>query len=353
MAAGLALFKGAKFRGATMEQLREITLKLRDIFGWEAVLMEAFAQDAVLTPGAGEVMADAEGITADELREAVRQLLEDRKRGRKEGKGTPVKQINLGPEEDFRPITTVVPVPFNPDKHAQFAKVVASPARQMRRYLSRLGVRMEPQRYRVQGKRVDKARIVPAGIVRGDPRLLIARKLRIEADLFLGLLVDCSGSMGMGDHLKKAQLYATLLAEAAKGLPGIDVRVFGFTDSVIYDAGDTQRCAAHSLESGGGNNDAAALWHGAQAAKHSRRKAKLLVMISDGAPTECTTGALKALVSRLSARMGMCCAQVAVCPLEEKCFPHYIELPEGQDLGESVRRFGAIITRLVQKAIRG
>src|SRR5207253_2411790 len=108
---------------------------------------------------------------------------------------------------------------------------------------------------------------------------------------------------------------------AAKGMRGIDVRVFGFTDTVIYDAGDAQRCAAHSLEANGGNNDAAALWHAAQAARASRRSAKLLVMISDGAPTECTAAALKALVVRLTRSMRMCCAQVAVCPIEVVCFP--------------------------------
>jgi hypothetical protein len=151
--------------------------------------------------------------------------------------------------------------------------------------------------------------------------------------------------------MEKAKLMGTMLAEAAKGLEGIDVRVFGFTDSVIYDAGDARHCAAHSLESSGGNNDAAALWHGALAARASRRRAKLLVMISDGAPTECTTSALKALVSRLGHRMNICCAQLAVCPIDVKCFPHYVELVE-ENVGDSVRRFGAVVSRLVQKTIR-
>jgi len=72
------------------------------------------------------------------------------------------------------------------------------------------------------------------------------------------------------------------------GLAGIDVRLFGFTDHVIYDAGDATRCAVHGLRADGGNNDAAGLWHAAQTALASRRKAKLLVMISDGLPTQCT-----------------------------------------------------------------
>jgi len=74
-------------------------------------------------------------------------------------------------------------------------------------------------------------------------------------------------------------------------------------------------------------------------------------MISDGAPTECTTSALKALVSRLGHRMNICCAQLAVCPIDVKCFPHYVELVE-ENVGDSVRRFGAVVSRLVQKTIR-
>jgi hypothetical protein len=339
-----------------MADLRELTLRVRGIFGWEAVLMETFAQDALLSPDAAEIMADGEGITSNELREAVRRLLEDRRRRGKGGpgpdEGTPVRQLNLGEEESFATITTVVPVPFDPAKHAAYAAQVAGPARQMRQYLSQLGLRMEPQRYRVQGKRVDRARVVPAGILRGDPRLLIARRAHVQADLFLGLIIDCSGSMQMSNHMEKGKLFGTLLAEAAKGLEGIDVRVFGFTDSVIYDAGDARRCAAHNLHASGGNNDAAALWHAATAARASKRKAKLLVMISDGAPTECTTAALKALVSRLSHRMNVCCAQIAVCPLDVVCFPHYVQLGEDQSVADAVRKFGTVITRLVQKAIR-
>jgi hypothetical protein len=130
----------------------------------------------------------------------------------------------------------------------------------------------------------------------------------------------------------------------------VSLRVFGFTDSVIFDAGDARRCAAAALESEGGNNDAAALWHAAQAARRSRRKARLLVMISDGSPTECSTGALKALVRHLSRRERICCAQVAVRPIDVVCFPHYVEI-ESQETGEAVRRFGKLIVDLVQKTI--
>ena len=72
-------------------------------------------------------------------------------------------------------------------------------------------------------------------------------------------------------------------------------------------------------------------------------------MISDGLPTECSVQALRALVQQLG-RKGMVCAQVAVRPLEEVCFPHYVVLDD-EDMNASVRKFGAIITRLVGRAL--
>jgi len=73
-------------------------------------------------------------------------------------------------------------------------------------------------------------------------------------------------------------------------------------------------------------------------------------MISDGLPTECSTAALRSLVQRLSRSDGLVCAQVAVRPLEEKCFEHYIELTES-DATTAVRRFGGIVAGLVCKCM--
>lgn len=100
---------------------------------------------------------------------------------------------------------------------------------------------------------------------------------------------------------------------------------------------------------GGGNNDAAALWHGANEALASRRQARLLVMVSDGLPTECTTTALRTLVRRLEKRR-IVCAQFAVAPIPVVCFPHHVVLdpacPEA-----SVKAFGMTVSRLVRRAM--
>jgi nitric oxide reductase activation protein len=215
--------------------------------------------------------------------------------------------------------------------------------------MRRLGLAMLPQRARLRGRSFDRTR-ARAVVLRRDPRMLVASEVTIDSDLFIGIVVDCSGSMQVGTSMNKAHRFGVLIAEAVRPLHGVDARFFGFTDRVIYDAGDARSCAVTSLKAGGGNNDAAALYHVAKIAAASRRRAKLLVMISDGLPTECSVAALRNLVDDLTRRRGMCCAQVAVRPLAEICFPHHIVLDQ-DDIEASTRRFGEVVSRLVGRAI--
>jgi hypothetical protein len=352
VAEGLALFRG-RFRQSSMERLLDLAQRLRDIFGWETQLLQSFSQDECQRGEPGDLLADSEGITNSEIQSEVERVLnpENRPKPARQGKPSGRLWINVADNERFATIPTVEHIDFDPVQHAVYARQVARPARNMRRYLIKLGLALLPQRMRLRGRSLDRTRL-PALVTRRDPRLLIAREHQVRTDLFLGVVIDCSGSMQVGQNIEKAKLFGVLLAEAARGLPGIDVRLFGFTDRVIYDAGHAARCAVHGLVANGGNNDAAGLWHAAQAALASHRKAKLLVMVSDGLPTECSVAALRGLVQRLGRRFKICCAQVAVRRLEEVCFPHYVLLEEN-DVDASVRRFGGVVARLVWKAMHG
>jgi Mg-chelatase subunit ChlD len=347
--AGLDLFRG-KFRKSSMADMLEIAKKLREIFGWECGLLDSFSQDECLRGDPSDLDAHGEGITNQEVQSEIQRINNPRKSPGKAGEGKGgTRWINVSEEEQFETISTVTPMAFDRNQHAPYAQKVARPARQLRQYLKDLGLSMVQHRMRVAGRMLDKTRI-RAVVLRNDPRMLIARQRKTHNDLFLGAIIDCSGSMDYGGNIEKAKMFGALLAEAVNGLDGVDLRLFGFTDAVIYDAGNEQRPAVHALHAGGGNNDAAALWHAAQVAMASRRKAKVLVMISDGLPTECSAKALRGLATRLTNRQKICCAQVAVQPLEEICFPHYILLDEA-DVGTSVRRFGNTIARLVRRAM--
>jgi hypothetical protein len=347
----LALFKD-RFRHSDMPRLLDIARKLRDLFGREAEMLDSFDPEDSFLADDDEMIARGEGVSNDELQSEIQRSLQPRRGRSGEPRDTGGgRGLNLGPEEDFNPITKVVPIPYDPAQHAAYAQQVARPALKMRAYLHDLGLGLEPQRFRVRGKSLDRTRL-RAVVLRGDPRMFTAREPQTKTDLFLGVVIDCSGSMSYDDKIERAKLFGTLLAEAARDQPGIDLRLYGFTDKVIYDAGRAARCAVAGLQADGGNNDAAGLWHAAQEARASRRKAKLLVMISDGSPTECSVNALKALVNRLTRRWKMCCAQVAVCPLDHVCFPNYIVLEEGNP-EVSVRQFGLVMARLVRQALRG
>ncbi len=344
----LALFKG-NFRGSSMDELLEISRELRRIFGDEVTLLDCFSQDSILRPGDGDITVEADGATNEELQSEIRRITDPKDKPSGGGSGSGPRMINVIPDESFETISTIVPVAYDRERHAVYASQVMRHALRLRKYFAELGVAMVPERRRLSGKRIDRTRIRDM-VLRGDPRMLVARHMEFATDLFMGIIVDCSGSMTYYDNMEQAKRFGVMLAEAAKGMRGIDLRLFGFTDALIYDAGDAGRPAVSSLEAGGGNNDAAALWHAARVALTSQRRAKLLVMISDGLPTECSVSALRALVTRLTNRMKICCAQIAVNPLEEICFPHYVEVNES-DVDTSVRRFGEIIARLVRTVI--
>ena len=352
---GLSLFRGKAFREATAQELLHRARRLREIFGNETRALEAIRRQLMMEADPLEVMAAGQGMTDEQIEAEIQDLLKTREgksrdRDPEPGDANPIRALNLSSDERFDTISNVVPAP-GLGNYAKYAARVRRWSRNLRAWMLRLGVSLEPQRFRTSGQRIDRARLASA-ILRGDPRILVSRRLRLRTDLFLGVLIDCSGSMHMHDNMERAKHFGILIAEAVKGLDSVDARFFGFTDDTIYDAGSADACRVHGLQSGGGNNDAAALWHAARVAAHSRRSARLLVMISDGSPTECSVDALRALVVKIHKRMGINSAQVAVRPISEVCFPYYVEVVD-DDFDVSVRRFGAIIQKLVGSTMLG
>lgn len=339
-----------KFRHSSMVDMFGMARKLRDIFGDEVSLLDVLSQDSLWGQVEHEtVIAITEGISNDEIQREVERIL----RGSSTSSGpntTAIRVINLRADETFPAIHNIVSMIHNPAEYRPYQQQVLRWSQQMREYFIRLGLGTVPQRRRMRGYRLDVPAL-PSALLYRDPRILQSRKMVFQTDLFVGILIDCSGSMAMNNNIERAKLFATLLAEAAAPLVGLDARFFGFTDTHIYDAGHAQRCAVHALQTSGGNNDAAALWHAAQIALQSRRRAKLLIMISDGSPTECSVQALRQLVQRIGRNFNISCAQIAVQPLDEICFPHYIEVMD-QNLDLAIHQFGQIVARLVRQTLQ-
>ncbi len=350
LAEALALTQG--IRDLNMQQMYELTWKLANLFGGALEVAKVFGGPEGLEAGDHERDDDVfgAGVSDDALQREIERILDPRRNKALTSAAGPANRLwlNVAPDQVFDRITNIERVRGNPEAHKKLAHEVDRHAIRLRGYLDALGLRWEPQRARTQGRALDRTRLLPL-VTRNDPRILVARTPQRRTDLFLGVLVDCSGSMTARDNIGRARRFAVLVAEAVRPLPGVEARFFGFTDSVIYDAGNARDCGVVGLHADGGNNDAAALYHAANVALASPKRAKVLVMISDGLPTECSVDALRGLVSQLTRRRGIVCAQVAVHPLEEVCFPSYVLLDGAVEI--AVARFGRMIGELARRSL--
>ncbi|NVB76810.1 MAG: hypothetical protein HOV81_00310 [Kofleriaceae bacterium] len=347
-AAALAMC-GKELRALDMQGLYDLTKRLVSLFGGTISIAQVFGGPEGLE--FGERDDDVYGDVDDAvLQREVERILDPRRSKRAPATGPLNRlQINVSPDASFDEIKRIVRVNGDPELHRPLASAVQRHSTRLRAYLDDLGLRWEPMRARTQGRALDRTRL-RALVTRNDPRILVARNPVRRTDLFLGTLIDCSGSMQAGQNIERARRFAILVAEAVRALPGVEARFFGFTDSVIYDAGNAADCGVVSLKADGGNNDAAALYHAANVAMASAKRARVLVMISDGLPTECSTVAVKELVTQLTRRRNIVCAQVAVRKLDEVCFPNYVVLDD-QELDLAVAKFGRMIADLARRSL--
>lgn len=350
---GLGLFEKTSFRKSTPEDCLRIAKRLAELFGSDATgLFGAWGPPFGPTPET-ELKVAAGSISDAAIQEGVARRLGEGAGGKKGGRGREAPEmarlwLNLDPEERFEKISHVEFVPRSAERERAAARVARPFSRRLRLELEELdlGSRLEPRTRRLRGRlgRVG----LSAALARRDPRLLVARERRPARDLFLGLLVDCSGSMGCEGSIERARLFAALFCEAARGLPGIETRILGFNDR-LHDAGTADRSAAQSLVPSGSNNDAGALWNLGLRALESGRTAKAIVVVSDGMPVLCSVAALGAVARALEAR-GVACVQVAVRPLEATPFRDHVLL-ETPDPAEAARKFAGVLSRVIRRAL--
>lgn len=256
--------------------------------------------------------------------------------------------VNVARQLGFNPIHTVEAARGMPPAECTLPRLVARHARRLRALLTTLGSGdAEVPGHRV-GRHVDPGRGVRLAVL-SDAGVLVGRETRPTPDLFVGIAIDASGSMDADDRMDRAKAFATLILEAAWKLPGLTARAIGFTDSRIIDLGGPGDTAVGTLTPGGGNNDSAALAHLARLALASGNSRRLLVMISDGFPSECSFDSLVGLVHLLTRRHRCVCVQVAVAELDvdRVAFPHFVDLTQHTFDG-AVMAFGRMIRRVVQ-----
>ncbi len=250
---------------------------------------------------------------------------------------------NLGKECGFDRLA--YEMTLQPDKHGntELLQTLRLHIRRLRPYLERLGTRSEDQYASRRGRRIDIAQVRQA-VFRPTPNLLVFSEETQQADAYLGILIDKSGSMS-GEKMRRAHLFATLLAESTRGIRGLTGHVNAFDNDTFYRLGTFQRNAITALSAGGANNDAGGLFRATELAIQSGKRHKLLIMISDGTPTACTFESLKKLVEKVTSEHGILCAQVAVAPISEVAFPHFVDFSQ-MDTEEAITQFGRLLRRL-------
>ncbi len=253
------------------------------------------------------------------------------------------RMVDCGSNTSFQQLVTRTTLVFVPAAHAELVASVRQHVRPLRRYLETLGQRTVDHHGSRCGQRLDLASARRSALTH-QPNVLVHARDEQLPDAYLGLLIDRSGSM-KGRGLELAKRFGALLVESARGLRGFAGHVSAFDDQTFYELGDLQRTTIASLHSGQGNNDAGGLAMAAELARRSRKRHRVIVMISDGSPTECTTEALRNLVDELT-REGLICAQAAVSPVRHDCFSHRVDL-SCCAMEDAVAEFGDLIVRLV------
>jgi hypothetical protein len=339
----LGLF-GPGFKDLDMAGLLEVARELARRFGRCAALAECVGGHEHDSVSARDLLAVGRGVTDEQVQRGVHRILQIPPPSQPRGPGAGANTLNVGALAPPGKLA-VERVVADSARHAALARQVGPATGALRARLELLGVSRAPVRGRASGRRLDRSRLL-ALATRGEPRVMVGSEVVLDDDVFVGVIIDCSGSMA-GDRIVRAVAFGVLVAEAARGLPSIEVRLFGFDDRRLFDAGDASRCAVASLRADGGNDDAAALAHVAEVARRSGRQTRILVMVSDGSPSHCSVATLSEAVRAL-VREGMVCVQVGVAPLPSLCFPEYVLIDKGT-LPHAAARFGALIGRLVAR----
>ena len=291
--------------------------------------------------------AHGDCLAPGNVRKQEREIIYERKpRGGEKGAGG--QTLHLGAQIDFPQLDREETLSASPKEAVALQQKIRPHIRTLRAYFERLGRSVVDEYASRRGRRVDMGQIRSA-CFRPSLNLLVNTKEVQRADLYIGLLIDRSGSM-YGQKLETAKAFGTLLCESAKGLRGITGHVHAFDDNTLYPLGSFERNTIASLTSGGANNDAGALFKAAQMALQSGKRRKLLVMISDGSPTECSVESLKELVQVLQDEYGILCAQAAVESLSDVAFPHYVDLSQ-YAFSKSVQQFGNLLISLTENIV--
>ena len=190
-----------------------------------------------------------------------------------------------------------------------------------------------------------------------DPHIFYNNNYKLkEMDLAFGCILDESGSM-YGEKIKNGRIVMIMLHEVLNSL-GINHSIIGHTSSGMYQCKvfkyfQFKEEAHYSLDkpyglikadNRSGNCDSGSLYYMQSVMKSVRNKDKIVIIFSDGQPTECTD---LDLVEQVRAMEKSCIHVIGVGINFESIKEYYPDNANGKNLAEMVKIVVSILKRYV------
>lgn len=204
---------------------------------------------------------------------------------------------------DWTPITDIRPVHANPAVLAELMPKVQACSRPVREGLERLGERTKDRDDQLSGGAIgEEGHKVFTGNMGIWQENLPVQLPSVD----VRVIGDCSSSENLESPYfkpgEKFRTVQTMAMVAEHAMASVSKRVsgglYGYVDSVIFDAGKPGEWGVTGLVCRGGNNDTAALDHARKASLASSQDIKIIIVINDAQPADCSARSFNDMVAQ-------------------------------------------------------
>lgn len=252
----------------------------------------------------------------------------------------------------FGRITATQPVDADPNFLSRSSDEVEDAARRLQSSLERVGIVNRERDNQEEG--FDLIEDIEQ-VFLGQTELCVDEDQVNRLALNVQVVVDCSQSQAdptkrlkRGEKLARSKKFALAIERALVGKRRASCNLWGYNDTTIFDCGRAGQGRVSGLKASGGNNDAAALQYVSTMAQGGADTVKLLVLISDDQPADCSWGALNELGRKLLAQ-GFVIVLVVVDNVDDPSLPWNVVDLHTKSLDEAATSLGHVIEARLAK----
>jgi hypothetical protein len=217
----------------------------------------------------------------------------------------------------------------------------------LRPYLSLIDPDPVMQERLVGGRRLLSGSL-PRHLAYGEPRLFADQRLADtdqHRSVLFCVLIDTSASMQADDRLPRAQRLASLLAQCLSDCLHIETALVAYNQNV-YRCGDHEGHALSALAPAGKTNEAAALDYLRAHHLGVPRRRKIVLVLSDGLPTDCSVESVVRLVRTLEKDQGARLLYVALSGSDHPAYRNRVDFPSDLEAAR-LRMLGRAVAALL------